>query len=168
MNKMMLKAMIAGTAMAAAAFGANAANAATASGTATAKILRPLTIVATPGTSLNFGTIVTGTSAAAVVVSSAGALTSCGTGLICTGTTGAAGFTLGGTTGVAVPVSVPATVTLNGSVSGTMTASLAISAATVTLVGSAGSYTVGGTLNVGASQADGNYTGTFTATAVYP
>jgi hypothetical protein len=48
-----------------------------------------------------------------------------------------------------------------------MTASLSASATTATLVANAGSFSVGGTLSVGANQVDGDYVGTFTATVDY-
>ena len=98
-------------------------------------------------------------------VSTAGVVT-CGAGLVCTGTTTAAGFTIGGTTGQVATISVPATVTLNSGAN-SMSASLAASAATTTLVANAGAFSVGGTLSVGANQADGDYAGTFTATVNY-
>ena len=41
------------------------------------------------------------------------------------------------------------------------------SAATVTMVANAGTFTVGGVLTVGANQADGDYLGTFNATVDY-
>ena len=47
-----------------------------------------------------------------------------------------------------------------------MTSTLLSSAATLTLAAT-NSFNVGGTLAVGASQADGVYTGTFTATVDY-
>ena len=47
-----------------------------------------------------------------------------------------------------------------------MTASLTPSTGTITLAGG-DSFSVGGTLNVGANQADGAYSGTFTVTVDY-
>ena len=158
-----LKAAVAVATLAALSLGATAANAATANATARAKILRQITLANT--SDLQFGTIVTGAAASTVAISSDGARTY-GSGLVCSGATTAAGFTIGGTTGAVVTISVPASVSL---VSGadTMTASLAASATTATLVANAGSFSVGGTLSVGANQADGDYVGTFTATVDY-
>ena len=51
--------------------------------------------------------------------------------------------------------------------SNSMSASLTYSAPSVVLAASAGAFTVGGTLNVGASQAAGDYSGTFNVTANY-
>lgn len=163
MKIQMLKAIVATTALAALGLGATAANAATATASAKAKILRQITLTNT--SDLQFGVIVTGAAASTVAISSAGVRT-CGAGLVCSGTTTAAGFTIGGTTGQVVTISVPATVTLTSGAN-TMTSTLAASAATTTLVANAGSFTVGGTLSVGASQADGDYLGTFTATVDY-
>lgn len=163
MKIQMLKAIVATSTLATLGLGATAANAATASATARAKILRQVTVTNT--SDLQFGTIVTGAAASTVDIDSAGART-CGAGLVCTGTTTAADFTIGGTTGSVVTISVPATVTLNSG-GNSMSATLAASAATATMVGNAGSFSVGGTLTVGASQADGDYAGTFTATVNY-
>lgn len=164
MKIQMLKAIVATTTLAALALGATSANAATASATARAKILRQITVTNT--SDLQFGTIVTSAAASTVAVSTAGAVT-CGVGLVCTGTTTAAGFTIGGTTGQIALISVPASVTLTNAALNVMTASLTASAASTTLVASAGSFTVGGTLAVGALQADGDYTGSFIATVIY-
>ena len=164
MKIQMLKAIVATTTLAAIGLGATAANAATATATARAKILRQLTVINT--SDLQFGVIVTGAAASTVAVSTAGVVT-CGAGLVCTGTTTAAGFTLGGTTGQVVTVSVPANVGLSNGSGGTMSATLAASAPTVTLVALAGTFTVGGVLSVAANQADGDYTGTFIATVNY-
>lgn len=164
MKIQMLKAIVATTTLAALGLGATSANAATANATARAKILRQITVTNT--SDLQFGTIVTGAAASTVAVSTSGAVT-CGAGLVCTGTTTAAGFTIGGTTGQVALISVPPTVTLTNPLLNTMTASLTSSAASTTLVANAGSFTVGGTLSVGALQVDGDYTGTFTATVIY-
>lgn len=163
MKIQMLKAIVATTTLAALGLGATAASAATATATARAKILRQITLTNT--SDLQFGTIVTSAAASTVAISSAGART-CGAGLVCSGTTTAADFTIGGTTGQVVTISVPASVSLTSG-GNTMTASLAANAATTTLVANAGAFSVGGTLSVGANQADGDYTGTFTATVDY-
>ncbi|MEP2495405.1 MAG: DUF4402 domain-containing protein, partial [Parasphingorhabdus sp.] len=124
-----IKAALASSVLAASVMGANAAQAATASADARANILQQVTVTS-DGSDLDFGTIVTGATASSVVISSAGALT-CGTGLVCSGTTSAAGFDVTGTTGEIVTVSSDASVTLTGP-SDTMTASLTPSASTIT------------------------------------
>jgi Mat/Ecp fimbriae major subunit len=163
MKSIFAKAALVGTAFATLGMGATAANAASATATAKAKILRQVTV--TNSTDLQFGTIVSGTAASTVTVTTAGART-CGAGLVCSAASTAAAFAIGGTTGQVVTISVPPTVTLN-SAGNSMTATLTASAATATLVASAGAFTVGGVLAVGASQADGDYAGTFSATVDY-
>lgn len=158
-----IKAALASSVLVASVMGANAAHAATASADARANILQQVTVTS-DGSDLDFGTIVTGATASSVVISSAGALT-CGTGLVCSGTTSAAGFDVTGTTGEIVTVSSDTSVTLTGP-SDTMTASLTPSASSITLDGTDG-FTVGGTLAVGANQADGAYVGTFGVTVNY-
>ncbi len=157
-----IKAALASSVLVASVMGANAAQAATASADATANILEQVSVTNTAD--LDFATIVTSAAASTVVVSSAGAVT-CGAGLVCSGTTAAAGFDVSGSTGQTVDVSVDANVTLNSG-GNSMTASLAASSATLVLAGS-DSFTVGGTLSVGANQADGAYTGTFDVTVDY-
>ena len=157
-----IKAALLSAVVLASGMAATSANAATATATARANILRQLTVTRTAD--LDFGTIVTGAAAATVAVSSGGART-CGAGLTCTGTVSAANFNVVGTVGSVVTTSVGGTVTLTSG-GNNMTATLAGSGATITLDGT-DDYAVGGTLSVGANQADGVYTGTFTATVNY-
>ncbi len=163
MNKNVLKAVIAGSLVASLGMGATAAHAATASATAKAKILRQVTLTNT--TDLQFGTIVSSPTASTVIVSTAGVRT-CGTSLVCSGASTAAGFAVTGTSGQVVTVSVPATVTLSSGTN-SMLSTLNASAATLTLAANAGAFSVGGILAVGADQADGDYAGTFNVTADY-
>lgn len=159
-----MKRALLGAAIAVFAMNASAAHAATATGTATAKILRQITLTNT--SDLQFATIISGATASTVSVSTSGAV-SCGAGLTCTGTTTAANFDVEGTEGAVVVVGGDASVTLNGSLGGTMTSTLSYSDATITLGATGGSFQVGGTLNVGASQTAGDYSGTFDVTANY-
>jgi Mat/Ecp fimbriae major subunit len=171
------KAAIATSIVAALAFGASSAQAATGTATARAKILRQLTV--TSDRDLNFGTIVTGTSAGNIVLSSAGAVTTCGvtgSGGVCSGTATSARFNVSGAGAQVVTVSLPtASFNITNTAGDTMAVStLSGSAATVTLSGTfgaaaagTGSFTVGGTLGVGANQADGDYAGTFNVTVNY-
>jgi Mat/Ecp fimbriae major subunit len=163
MKTQMIKAAILGSVIASLGLGATSAQAATATATARAKILRQVTV--TNSTDLQFGTIVTGTAPSTVIVSTLGART-CGAGLVCSGVTTAAAFAIGGTTGQIVTISVPATVQLDSGTNN-MIATLTSSAATATMVANAGAFTVGGTLTVGADQADGDYAGNFIATVNY-
>jgi hypothetical protein len=158
-----IKAALVSTAVAALAFTATTAEAATATGTARAKILRPVTVTAVDD--LQFGTIITGAAASTVDITPAGGFT-CGAGLVCSGTNSEGSFNITGTTGQTVSISVPASVTLNSGAN-SMTASLTSSASSAVLVANAASFTVGGSLAVGANQADGDYTGTYTVTVDY-
>jgi Mat/Ecp fimbriae major subunit len=165
MNKTMLRA-IAGATVAAIGLGSTAAYAApvSASATARAQILRQITLTNT--SDLDFGTIVSGAAGSTVVVTGAGART-CGAGLTCTGTTTGANFNIVGTNNAVVTVTGSNSVSLTSGAN-TMSASLVRSGTAVTLSATGtGSVQVGGTLTVGATQADGAYTGTFSVTVDY-
>ncbi len=146
------------------AFMSGTAHAANATATARANILQQVTVTNT--SDLQFGTIVTGAASSTVVISSTGART-CGVGLTCSGTTTAAGFNVTGTSGQVVTIASAASVSLTNGSGGTMTATLTPSAATATLGATGANFTVGGTLTVGANQADGAYSGTFNVTVNY-
>lgn len=168
MRKTIFKRAIVGAVAAAVAMSAGTAHAASATGQAKARILRQITLTNT--SDLQFATIISGASASTVAVDTAGAAT-CGANLVCTGTTTAANFDIQGTNNAVVLVGGDAAVTLTGDLGGTMTADLIYSANSVTLTAGpgtvGGSFQVGGTLNVGANQTSGNYTGTFNVTANY-
>ena len=161
MTNRFMKAALVGT-VAAAAFASTGAQAATATATARAQILQQLTV--TRVADLDYATIVTGAAASTVIVTPAGART-CGAGLVCTGTATAANFSVVGTIGQVATVSVPAAVTLTSGAN-TMASTLVSSTALMTLAAT-NNFTVGGTLSVGANQADGAYAGTFTVTVNY-
>lgn len=168
MGKMILKSAVLGAVAAAVALSATSAHAASATGQAKAKILRQITLANT--SDLQFATVISGAAASTVAVSTAGAVT-CGANLTCVGTTTSANFNVQGTNGATVNVGGDSTVTLNGSLGGTMTVGLTYSDTSVVLANSGptgGTFQVGGTLNVGANQAPGDYTGTFNVTANYP
>lgn len=168
MGKMIFKRAMLGAAVAAVALSAGTAHAASATGQAKARILRQITLTNT--SDLQFATIISGATASTVVVSTAGAAT-CGPTLVCTGTTTAANFDIQGTNNAVVLVGGDASVTLTGSLGGTMGATLDYSTNSLTLTQGpgtvGGSFQVGGTLNVGANQTSGDYTGTFNVTADY-
>lgn len=164
-------AVMAATAVAALGLGATGANAATATGNSTATIIDALTI--DEDVVLNFGVIVPGTGAANVVLTPAGGVT-CGIGLSCLAGTAAAGaFTVTGLGGAGITVGVSAPTNLTGPGAPMALSALTTSAApTGNLTLSAGpsgtaTFTVGGTLAVGASQVAGTYAGTYTVTANY-
>ncbi len=158
-----VKAALASSVLVASVMGATAARADTATADARANILQQVT-VNSDGSALDFGTIVTGAAASTVSVSAGGR--SCGAGLVCSGTTSAAGFDVTGTAGETVSVASDPTVTLTSGTN-SMTANIVASVSTLTLTGGTGSFNVGGLLNVGANQADGAYQGTFNVTVNY-
>ncbi|QJQ31853.1 DUF4402 domain-containing protein [Sphingomonas lacunae] len=166
MSKFMHRA-VAGALIAAFGLSAGAAQAAPANASATARaaVLKQITVANT--SDLDFGTVVAGTSAANLDVSTAGART-CGAGMTCTGTVSAANFNITGTVASVVTISGDNSVSLSNGTD-TMTASLTRSASTLTLAAGAvnGSFTVGGSLGVDANQADGSYTGTFNVSVDY-
>jgi len=112
----MKKLLISAGALAALAFTTPALAANTATANATVNIVSPLSL--TKDADLNFGTIVGPFAGEVVHVDTAGART-CG-GLTCSGTFGAAAFTVTGTPDQDVVLTIPNSVTLNGSVSGTL------------------------------------------------
>jgi hypothetical protein len=140
-----------------------ASMAATATGTANATVLTPIAIAAT--TALNFGTFA-GNTAGTVVVSTAGARSATGGVVLATGGTVSAGaFTVTGTGSATFAVTYPGSFKVTSG-SDTMAVQVA-GAATGTLSSGTVSLPVGGTLTVGAAQAAGNYTGTYTMTVEY-
>lgn len=165
MTNRSFKAVMAGSAMLALGLSANAAQAATATANAKAQIIKAITV--TQKNDLDFGTIVSGVAAATVALTPASART-CGVGLVCAGTAVAAKFEIGGTAAQLVNISTSdAILTSTGNPS--MPASLTVSVGTMTLAGVAATdaFTVGGTLSVGANQAQGVYSGSFTVTVNY-
>ena len=164
---MFKKTLIAATILAS-GFGASAAQAADAQAEATVKIMRPLTVV--NNQKLDFGVVIPGTAAGTVKVAKDGVRTCAG--VTCTKATTAATFTATGTSGELVNVTWDPTVTLT---SGTQSMTVALDANTgtqLTLAGTAATggtanYAIGGTLAVGANQAEGTYAGQFKSTVLY-
>jgi hypothetical protein len=161
-------AMLAGSAVLAVSLGATSANAATATATATANIVQAITITQNAG--LNFGTIVPAASAATVAISTAGART-CGGSLTCSGSVAAGAFTATGTGGMTVLISSDASTSIDDGAGGGAPMSvtgLTVSAASAVLSGGGSTtFTVGGTLNVGATQVAGVYNGTYNVNVSY-
>ncbi len=141
------------------------AYAATGNGTASVKILRAITVTKTAD--LYFGKILPSASASTVAVAESGSRT-CGAGLGCYDTATSGAFSVVGTSGEVVSVSLDsATATLSDGASHSMTVNLATSTSALTLAGGTGTFKVAGTLNVGASQADGTYTGQYSVSVNY-
>ena len=147
-----------------------AAVGATPPATATAKIVKPLTL--TKNTNLDFGTIVMQnvTQNNAVSLDTSNNL-SCGfvAELLCSGTTTPANFTVKGTNNVVVKIYTAAS-TLNGSNGGSLTFTPAAQASIN--LGASGlatgvPFNVGGSIVVGAATVDGIYTGNMDVTVDY-
>lgn len=132
-----------------------------------AKIIAPLQIANT--TALYFGTIAPSLTADdTVVVNAAGAKT-CGSELTClTDDHTAAAFNVTGEADHSYTIDLPTQIQLSNGADGSMTVDgFAGSQETGTLSNGADSFSVGGTLSVGANQATGEYTGTFIVTVEY-
>ena len=152
---------------------ASTANAAT-SDTAdvTAEILTALSVAVDPAdNTLDFGQIAPGASAATIVVAPDGTMTGgCPTQVICAGSTNAPSFDVVGNPNALVYVTFTnASETLsNGTDSMTVDTFTNDGGGQLTLDGSGdGSFTVGGSLAVAASQAAGVYTGTLQVNVAY-
>jgi hypothetical protein len=161
------RALVAGLALS--ATGAFAQSSATASANATARIIAPITLAQV--TDLNFADVVSA-AAGTVVLPPVGARSFTG-GATAGSATGvaAASFTVGGQASATYAITLPAgTITITSGAGDIMTVGTFTSSpsGTGTLSGT-GSQTllVGGTLNVGASQPQGTYTGTFNVTVAY-
>ncbi len=137
----------------------------TGNGTASVKILRSITV--TKSTDLYFGKIVPSTAASTVTIAESGART-CGSGLSCYDTATSGSFVVNGTSGEVVSVALDSnTTTLSDGGSNAMTVNLATSTTVLPLTGGTGNFKVGGTLNVGANQKDGSYTGQYSVSVNY-
>ena len=140
------------------------------SANATATIITPISI--TNSTDLRFGNVAANPTLTGTVVITPAGLRSAGGGAtlpVITGTFGVATFTVTGEGTSTYAITLPGTVTLTGTPGGTMTVDNFAStpSGTGTLAAGTQNVTVGGTLNVGAAQAAGSYTGTFSVTVNY-
>ena len=141
------------------------AQAAEATGTASATVLQPVTVAKIAD--LDFGKIVSGPSASTVSLSPAG-LFQCGTGITCLDSHSAARFSVSGVPGHLVNIQSDSQIMLSTTGGQKMQVALETSAKTMKLNrGSNNFIDVGGTLSVGAFQAEGVYTGLFTITVNY-
>jgi hypothetical protein len=145
---------------------------ATTDATATARILRPLSLTSTQN--LDLGTIIlsgAGAFTATVGISPAGAFNCDGNSgnVACSGTPQQAIYNVRGTNNQVVNIAA-GNVTMTGSNGGSLTLTPSF-APTVTLTssGSPGdNFGVGGSISVSDTTVDGVYTGTFAVTAEYP
>lgn len=138
---------------------------ATANATVSATIVRPIAITNSAG--LSFGKVIADTSATTIVIAPAGAVSGTGS-RIASSPTSAATFNLSGEDGLAYNMALPASTTLNGPGGATMTVDNFTSSAMPATTSVAGAdFNVGGTLNIGANQASGAYTGSFPVSVNY-
>lgn len=146
---------------------AHAQASATASATASVEIATPISLQNTAG--LDFGVVAAAPGAGTVVVSTAGGVTESGGVNVLGGSPAAAAFTVGGQGSYAYSITVPsAAVTLSdGTNSMTVDNFVDSKGGSSSLVNGADTFTVGATLNVGANQAAGSYTGSFDVTVAY-
>ncbi len=117
---------------------------------------------------MEFGTLLPTVNPGTVIVTPAGGRT-CSADVDCIGGfPSGAGFTVTGASGQAYFITLPASATLSSG-GNTMTVDTFNhdAGATPTLVGGSDAFNVGATLNVGATQAAGTYSGTFDVTANY-
>lgn len=132
-------------------------------------VLNPLSVVNT--SDLDFGTLVRGTTAGTATVNPAtGARSTTGGTTAAGGAPGPATFVATGVLNRLFIIALGSTPVLTNGTGGTMTANpLMIDGPTLRLFGGGGISTirVGGVLNVGANQQEGNYTGTFNLTVIY-
>ena len=160
MTRYLLKAAAALVAVAFVANSAYAQQSANTTGDANAELVRELSVA--QDVALNFGQISLPASNAAgvVTISPAGAASGDFTPV---GSVAAGAFTIDGPDGAVASITLPTgSITLNGPAGATMPVdTFASSDPSVTLTSGTGTFTVGGTLNVGPSQEVGSYTGTY-------
>jgi hypothetical protein len=140
---------------------------------ATATIITPISI--TNVADLNFGNIVAGTGAGTVTVATTGTRTSTGDVILPSatlGTVNAAEFTVTGLADATYAITLPTTsIDISETGGTTMTVDNFTSNPSVTdggvLTNGTQTLSVGATLNVGAGQAAGDYTGKFSVTVAY-
>jgi len=152
----------------AAALCAGDALAATATSNVSASIVPAISITKTAD--MEFADVIASGSTGTVVLSAAGSRSATGGATLGNGTgTAAASFTVSGDPSSTYSISLPASATIT-STPNTMTVNTFTSSPSGTgTIGGGGTQTltVGATLQVGASQAQGTYTGTFDVTVAY-
>ena len=146
------------------------AHAGSAGETGTANIVAPLNV--TSGSELDFGDVAPDLSAAGTVEIQTDGTKVCGNGITCFDTTPAtvATFSVSGFDGSVYNIVIPSTIDLEGTDTAdghSMTATLVASKSTGILTGGSDSFSVGGTLTVGADQAPGSYAASFLVSIQY-
>ena len=169
MGNLLFKAAIM-PAFAAAAFLCAPARSAAITATAQASVVKPLTLTSLQNMDLGTITLGPGTWSNAKVSLSQGGALSCAANLICTGAPVVAQFNVSGSKSNTVVISAP-TVTLTNQSDSTKTLQLTLDApSTITLTNSGApgnNFSVGGSITLNSTTADGTYSGTVTITANY-
>lgn len=163
-DQYMLNKKIALLGAAAAALVSTGANAATVTATAEVDILAPVTLAQTAG--LDFGVVASGAAAGTVTMTPASDARVCTAPLVCVGASNRGAFSVVGASTFTVGITVAASTTLTGG-GAPMTVVLTPSTTTLVATGVPQTFFVGGALTVGAAQAAGTYTGTYTVSANY-
>ena len=141
------------------------AYAASTTGTASATVIVPMTISA--GTALNFGTFAANSTGGTVVITTGGARSATGSVALSSTTPGVAGsFNVTGNAASTLAITGPGVFNVTSGAN-TMAVSLSGLATTGTLSGGTATILVPGTLTVGANQASGSYSGTYTMAVEY-
>jgi Mat/Ecp fimbriae major subunit len=140
------------------------ANAATVSATAEVDILAPVTLAQTAG--LDFGVVASAAAAGTVTMTAASDVRVCSAGLACVGAANRGAFSVVGATGYTVTITVAPSTTLTGA-GAPMSLALNQSTPAIIATGLPQTFNVGGVLTVGAAQAAGTYTGTYSVSADY-
>lgn len=161
----MLNKKIALLGAAAAALVSTGANAATQTATAEVDIIAAVQLIQDTG--LDFGVVASSAAAGTVELPTGTNTRVCSAAVTCVGTAQRGQFTVSGaTSGYLVGITVPASTTLNSG-GNSMALTLAPSLTSFTSTGVSQVFFVGGTLSVGANQAAGTYTGTYSVSADY-
>lgn len=153
----------AGAAALAAGAYSTAAYAATVTADAQATVIQPLVVTQAQG--MNFGDLSVGTAGGTLVLAPGGGLTPSADIDTAGGTVQAGRYDVAGQAGKVYTINFPASATLNSG-GNTMTVDTFTDDAPASPTVPS-SFNVGGTLNVGISQAPGTYTGTYTITVNY-
>ena len=158
-------ALVAATAIA--AFASTGAQAQAATQTADARVTILTAVQLAQNDVLDFGVVASGATAGTVTLPIGSNTRTCSASVTCVGTALRGRFTVtGASNGYSVAITVPTSATLTSGTN-TMAVALTPSITGFTSTGAAQSFFVGGTLTVGASQAAGLYTGTYTVSANY-
>lgn len=146
------------------------AGATTIMASATASVVKPLSLTTVRNFDLGTITLGTGTWSNATVSLSKAGVFSCSANLVCTGTHQVAQFNITGTKSHTVVISAP-NVTLTNQSDSSKTLLLTLDApSTITLTNSGTpgtNFSIGGSLTLSSTTADGTYWGTITVTANY-